>query len=217
MILRHAMAFSGLHGACRPVGRHLARRVTTDSSNNAPSSSSFLPIIFPRAAVSVCVRCRRGGDHYYLLVQRGKAPNLGMWSFPGGKLEYGETTLDGARRELFEETTGWPDNNTAGLEWHDRTFDTTDSIGEGFHYVIAHCYAELVLLRENDDDDANDPLLPVVAPADDAADVRWFRKDAIRAMEDSQIATTGSCRVIERAEALHRANLLETTMADKHT
>ncbi len=41
---------------------------------------------------------------YYLLVQRGAAPHAGQWSFPGGKLELGETALDGARRELSEET-----------------------------------------------------------------------------------------------------------------
>ena len=38
-----------------------------------------------------------------LLVRRGKAPNLGAWSIPGGAQELGETAEDGARRELMEE------------------------------------------------------------------------------------------------------------------
>ena len=39
-----------------------------------------------------------------LLVRRGKAPNAGAWSIPGGAQELGETAEDGARRELLEES-----------------------------------------------------------------------------------------------------------------
>ena len=38
-----------------------------------------------------------------LLCQRGKPPNLGSWTLPGGAQEVGETCEDAARRELFEE------------------------------------------------------------------------------------------------------------------
>lgn len=39
-----------------------------------------------------------------LLARRGKALGHGLWSLPGGKLDAGETALDAAHRELFEET-----------------------------------------------------------------------------------------------------------------
>ena len=39
-----------------------------------------------------------------LLVQRGKAPNKGQWSIPGGKQLLGETVLEAVHRELLEET-----------------------------------------------------------------------------------------------------------------
>ena len=39
-----------------------------------------------------------------LLVRRGKAPNWGKWSLPGGAQELGETAEAAARRELMEET-----------------------------------------------------------------------------------------------------------------
>ena len=42
------------------------------------------------------------GDHV-LLCQRGKPPNLGSWTLPGGAQEVGETCEDAARRELLEE------------------------------------------------------------------------------------------------------------------
>jgi len=38
------------------------------------------------------------------LIKRGKAPLLGEWSIPGGLLELGETTRQGAEREALEET-----------------------------------------------------------------------------------------------------------------
>jgi 8-oxo-dGTP diphosphatase len=42
------------------------------------------------------------GDHV-LLCQRGKPPNLGAWTLPGGAQELGETCEQAARRELMEE------------------------------------------------------------------------------------------------------------------
>ena len=44
----------------------------------------------------------RGGR--LLLVKRNERPGKGMWSFPGGAVEIGETTAEAARREVKEET-----------------------------------------------------------------------------------------------------------------
>ncbi len=39
-----------------------------------------------------------------MLVRRGKPPNVGSWTLPGGAQEIGETAEAAARRELLEET-----------------------------------------------------------------------------------------------------------------
>lgn len=39
-----------------------------------------------------------------LLVKRGRDPGKGLWSFPGGVVNAGETLRDAVLRELYEET-----------------------------------------------------------------------------------------------------------------
>ena len=43
-------------------------------------------------------------DGKILLIRRGHAPSLGLWSLPGGRVESGETDADAVRREVAEET-----------------------------------------------------------------------------------------------------------------
>lgn len=43
-------------------------------------------------------------DDRILLVKRRFAPSKGLYAFPGGRVEPGETLDEAARRELFEET-----------------------------------------------------------------------------------------------------------------
>lgn len=56
------------------------------------------PTIIP--AVSVALR--RGDT--LLLVRRGRPPSQGLYAFPGGRVEAGESDEEAARRELLEET-----------------------------------------------------------------------------------------------------------------
>ncbi|WP_208948266.1 NUDIX hydrolase [Segnochrobactrum spirostomi] len=60
------------------------------------SSTNIRPV---PAALAVVAREGR-----VLLVKRGKAPDLGRWGFPGGRIEPGERHADAAVRELREET-----------------------------------------------------------------------------------------------------------------
>jgi 8-oxo-dGTP pyrophosphatase MutT (NUDIX family) len=54
-------------------------------------------------------------DKILLCKRNNQGSFPGMWSIPGGKLEEGETTQEGAKREFFEETA-------VGIEDQELTF-----------------------------------------------------------------------------------------------
>ena len=80
-----------------------------------------MPLVIEVAAALV-----RDGEGRYLITQRRQGSHLeGLWEFPGGKLEAGETPELGLRRELEEELTATfdvgPLVETIHWEYPDRT------------------------------------------------------------------------------------------------
>lgn len=108
-----------------------------------------------RPIVGVGVVVWRGDK--VLLVRRGKEPNRGQWSIPGGAQHLGETVFQAGAREVLEETG--LEVEVCGL------VDVVDGImtDEGrvvYHYTLVDVVAE-------------SPRGEAVA-ADDAAAVGWF-------------------------------------------
>jgi 8-oxo-dGTP pyrophosphatase MutT (NUDIX family) len=200
---------------------------------------------YPRAAVSVALRCFCGDDSsnnppkaYYLLIRRGNEPNKGEWALPGGKLEWGESTLDGAKRELSEEVLfdcdcdcdcncdyKYGEDGFGRLVWCPEPYATADSITEGFHYLIAVCFAEWKPPQtnnrgnENENKNKNDngeiPLLfsqtpPSVTASDDAIDARWWSMDEIMELEGDAglLGTKGFVQKMKRTELLYQQGVL---------
>ena len=70
-----------------------------------------------------------------LVIQRAKPP-VGLWSLPGGHVEFGETALAAAHRELMEES-----GVTADLAEFVGLFEIIHA-NPAMHYTIA-CYCGL--------------------------------------------------------------------------
>ena len=96
-------------------------------------------------------------DHGRLLcIRRGHGPGAGQWSFPGGRVEAGESVHEAVVREVLEET---------GLEVVvDRFVGFVERIGDDpapYHFVILDFAVSLL-----------DPDAEPVA-GDDAAEAAW--------------------------------------------
>lgn len=67
-------------------------------------------------------------DGRVLLVQRGRPPGKGLWTVPGGRLEPGETLVQGVAREVREETGLIVEVGVLAC--------VVEHISDGYHYVI---------------------------------------------------------------------------------
>ena len=180
-------------------------------SRTATSLFSSKSAVIPRAAVSCVVRNELNNEVKYVLVQRGKEPNKGIWSFPGGKIESGELSFEAAMRELEEETGLSKDMDDYVFNWCEKApICTTDSIhsafnGEkeivSFHYVISQWFVDV--------NSKDSPKRPTLIANDDAADAKWFSVEDIRkGIQDGEI-TQGVEPVLERTELMYQKGLLE--------
>jgi len=92
-----------------------------------------------------------------LLIQRGTEPNKGLWSFPGGRMELGETLFEAVKREAKEEA-GIDIEPLELFQTHD--WIVRDEAGRVcFHYLV-----NLVRARY---------LSGTPRPGDDAVRTRW--------------------------------------------
>ena len=90
-----------------------------------------------------------------LLIERGVEPFKGQWAFPGGFLKMAETALEGAKRELFEET-GLKD---AYIQQFHTFTDPQRDIRDGARVITIAYYA---LVKKSE-----------VMGGDDAAKAQW--------------------------------------------
>ncbi|GAA5161742.1 bifunctional nicotinamide-nucleotide adenylyltransferase/Nudix hydroxylase [Viridibacterium curvum] len=111
-------------------------------------------------------------DHV-LLVKRGFAPGKDLWALPGGFLESRERVMQGAIRELREETgLALLETTLEGAFRSAAVFDHPDRSLRGRTITHAHHF------------DLRQGKLPEVAGADDAAEARWTPIAELKGMED---------------------------------
>jgi len=133
-------------------------------------------------------------DPRVLLIRRGTAPLLGEWSLPGGVLECGETLREAVAREAFEET-GLRVEPTEMLGVYERIIRGDSGQGDNlrnknggvrYHYVLID-----FLCR---------PVGGDLKAGSDAADVRWFTRDELPALNLAQDTNDVVRKGLDRAD-----------------
>jgi ADP-ribose pyrophosphatase YjhB (NUDIX family) len=136
------------------------------------------PISRPQLAVSGAIF----RDGKVLLVRRSRSPGKGFYSFPGGRVEFGESLHTALHREVDEET-GLRIEILALAGWR----EVLPGTGGGGHYLIMSFAARWI---------SGEPVLN-----DELDDFRWLAPDAIGDLK----VTGGLQEVIRQARGLLRA------------
>jgi 8-oxo-dGTP diphosphatase len=137
--------------------------------------ASFVQPPHPQLAVSAVIF----RDGKILLVRRAKSPAKGVYSLPGGRVEFGETLHAALHREVDEET-GLKIEIAGLAAWR----EVVPGTGGDGHYLIMSFAARWV---------AHEPVLN-----DEHDDFRWLAPDAIGDLK----MTDGLREVIASAQRL---------------
>lgn len=141
--------------------------------------SSIVPRPIP-ATLAVVIHDKR-----VLLVRRANPPDAGLWGFPGGKIDLGETIEAAAERELFEETgvRGQALDIVTAVDAFDRD-DNGDNEGDlRFHYILIAVRCRWL---------SGEPIA-----GDDALEARWFALDELESAD--LVMSFGVVNVVRRA------------------
>lgn len=124
------------------------------------------------AALAVIVR-----EDQVLLVRRKNEPDAGLWGFPGGHVELGETALAAAVRELREETSvvGRPLHYITNID----VIIKDKCGGIQFHFLLAAVLCEYLSGEPTAQDDVSETawvtiqnvLLRQIASSEHVADI----------------------------------------------
>lgn len=122
-----------------------------------------------------------------LLIQRGEEPSKGLWSFPGGQIELGETILEAVKREVVEET---------GVEIEpQQVFQVYDSIARDhtgrvrFHHVVNYVRSHYL---------SGEPRA-----RSDVRQVRWVTEADLSALPMHPFARQTALRLLREGTQLH--------------
>jgi 8-oxo-dGTP diphosphatase len=148
-----------------------------------------IPQAHPRAVVAVGAIVI-DQDGRILLIRRARAPSLGAWTLPGGRVQTGESLEEAVVREVREETA----------------LDTR----------VIDCLGAVTIAREGTVYEIHEHLVVPVGSnvpraGDDAADVRWAVRDELDALGVDKDATTVVDLAIARAQARGRRAETQTT------
>lgn len=127
------------------------------------SSAPFPPMFV--AVDGVCVWHDHWNKPHFLLIKRKSEFGNGKIALPGGYLDQHETVLEGAKREVLEET-----GLAIGREWsldYTTVFDAPNRSPRGRMITFAHYWSSIAKEK------------PTVKGADDAAEAFWLPIDEV--------------------------------------
>lgn len=134
-----------------------------------------------------------------LLHERLKEPFYGYYGYPGAKVDFGETILDCAKRELFEETNLEADLEEVGL----LNYVTYEGDSVAFHHTqfVIKCTNPKGILKEKDREGnysfvSEDEFLDKKLFPDDPYILDWVKKDKYFRVEMDRFQDNGEFKEI---------------------
>ncbi|QRM28658.1 NUDIX hydrolase [Microvirga sp. VF16] len=135
------------------------------------------------AVIAVVIR-----DNRTLLVRRANPPDAGLWGFPGGKIEFGETVKEAAARELLEETAVHAEAQGIITTLDILVRDAGGDIQQ--HYILIAVQCRWI---------SGEPIA-----GDDALEARWL---PISELDPNTLAMSADVDVIARRALASASNL----------